>query len=96
MVLIKLPTSTLSQNVSPELHSSFDAQIDEVAGRLDIPYFDFSVHEMVGIDDRHFVFPGNLFNPDHLNYGGAAILTSHLLDKLDEDLFAPLVSARSK
>ena len=97
--LIKLPCSTLSRKCQSRivLFLRFAKSAASNATKLEVPYFDLSDHSTVGIDDRHFIYPGSLFNPGHLNYQGAAILTSHLLKRLDESRWiAPLLSSGSE
>ena len=81
-ILVKVPTSTLGYYRAPSVEWSFTQQIDAVVERLGIEFYDLTDWELTGLDDTHFVFPGQQFNPEHLNYEGSDVFTRHIIEAI--------------
>jgi hypothetical protein len=96
LVLIKVPDSSYSAHASPGVHRDFDVQIEPVVRELGLSYLALDNHEKIGVDETHFIYPGRLFNPTHLNYEGSQIFTKYMLDQVERSWIAPLLPAGAK
>ncbi len=80
-VVVRVPNSSLefAKGIGPQLATN--AGVAELEKR-GITVIDGRDHRTVGIDDSHFVYPGGVFNPQHMNPDGAEIFTDFLLARL--------------
>lgn len=86
LVLLKLPQSLYNDiAMNTEGYSYFDEQVSQLK-RNNISYIDVSDHEQYDIEQRDYLWSGNVFDPEHLNVKGAQRFTKalmrHVLDSM--------------
>jgi hypothetical protein len=90
VLLIKVPTSSIAHDQHRPVCAAFDANIGPLVRAMQVDFLDLSKHADIGINDTHYIYPGNQFNPEHLNYDGSALFTRKLLDRIGHDWLDPL------
>ena len=88
LVIIQLPDSTFSVHRVEGLYKNFNAGIEGLAEDVGAALIDLSHHDELGIDDRHYVWPNNRFDPNHLNAEGSMVFTKRLI----KDVISPFLA----
>lgn len=88
LVLLKLPQSLYNDIVlSTGGHSWFDKEITRLQHE-NIRYIDVSDLKEYNLSQLNYTWPGNIFDPEHLNIDGAEMFTASLIQQVLDTMLA--------
>lgn len=82
LVVLKLPQSLYNDiSLNTKGHSYFDNEMKQLQS-ANIQYHDVSDFKRYNISQLDYIWPGNVFDPEHLNVQGAKRFTQALIDNV--------------
>ncbi len=83
LIILNMPQSIYNDHITNGL--DFDKEMNKIEGD-NIFYVDVSDHDEYNISQLDYIWPGNVFDPEHLNIDGADRFTESLIEKVVDSL----------